>query len=66
MPPEIASTLAPELQRWVGYDFGGLFLGFVEAGNSKALLGPAGAHDMARTTPASNEAAAGIKPIPVG
>ncbi|MSP83946.1 MAG: hypothetical protein EXQ94_13815 [Alphaproteobacteria bacterium] len=66
LPPEVARTLPPEPQRLVGYDFGGPYLGFVEAGNPQALLDPAAQHDMARTTPASNAAAAKIRPISVG
>ncbi len=66
LPPAIARTLPPALQRLVGYDFGGPYLGFVESGNPRNLLDPEGSHDMARTTPAINEAAARINPIAVG
>jgi ectoine hydroxylase-related dioxygenase (phytanoyl-CoA dioxygenase family) len=65
LPPEVAKGLPPELQRLVGYDFGGPYLGFVEAGHPQALTGQAPA-DMARTSPFADESAKRITPIPVG
>ncbi|WP_439813692.1 phytanoyl-CoA dioxygenase family protein [Zavarzinia sp. CC-PAN008] len=49
LPPDVARTLPVELQKLVGYDFGGSYLGFVEAGHPLALTGEA-PHDMARTS----------------
>jgi ectoine hydroxylase-related dioxygenase (phytanoyl-CoA dioxygenase family) len=65
LPPEVAKTFSPEIQRLVGYDFGGPYLGFVEPGHPQALTGQAPA-DMARTNAFANERATAIKPIPVG
>jgi ectoine hydroxylase-related dioxygenase (phytanoyl-CoA dioxygenase family) len=65
LPPAIARTLPPELQRLVGYDFGGPYLGFVEEGHPQALLGGAST-DMARASPEAIERAAALTPIPIG
>ena len=66
LPPPVAKKLPPELQRLVGYDFGGPYLGFVEEGNPQALLQEGTERDMARTSAEMQEAAARIKPIHVG
>ena len=66
LPPPVAKKLPPELQRLVGYDFGGPYLGFVEEGNPQALLQEGGERNMARTSAEMQEAAARIKPIHVG
>jgi ectoine hydroxylase-related dioxygenase (phytanoyl-CoA dioxygenase family) len=66
LPPPVAKKLPPELQRLVGYDFGGPYLGFVEEGNPQSLLEQGANHDMARTNAKIEEAAARIKPIQVG
>ena len=66
LPPPVAKKLPPALQRLVGYDFGGPYLGFVEEGNPQALLQPGVDTDMARTNPQMQEAAARIKPIQIG
>ncbi len=38
LPPEIAKTLPERLQRLIGYDFGGPFLGAVDGANPHAVL----------------------------
>lgn len=37
-PPELAKTYSETLQRLIGYDFGGPYLGFVEQGNPHLLV----------------------------
>jgi ectoine hydroxylase-related dioxygenase (phytanoyl-CoA dioxygenase family) len=66
LPPPVARKLPPELQRLVGYDFGGPYLGFVEEGNPQVLLQEGADRDMARTSTEMQEAAARIKPIRIG
>jgi len=65
LPPPVAKKLPPELQRLVGYDFGGPYLGFVEEGHPQSLLEQGARHDMARTNAKMEEAAARIRPIRV-
>jgi ectoine hydroxylase-related dioxygenase (phytanoyl-CoA dioxygenase family) len=65
LPPSIARTLPEELQRLVGYDFGGPYLGFIEAGHPLTLLRESVPSDMARTSPEADKRAAEIKPIVV-
>jgi ectoine hydroxylase-related dioxygenase (phytanoyl-CoA dioxygenase family) len=62
LPVEIARSLPEPIQRLVGYDLGGPYLGFVEAGHPQALLG-AMAGDMARSTPELDQAAARVRPL---
>lgn len=66
LPPAIAKGLPPALQRLVGYDFGGPYLGFVEQGNPRVLLQDEAGADMARTDAKMQEAATRIEPIQVG
>jgi len=65
LPVEVAKKLPPELQRLVGYDLGGRYLGFVEAGNPQDLLSADDAFDMARTSEAMDKAVQRIKPITI-
>ncbi len=63
LPPEAARVLPEALQRLIGYDLGGPYLGFVEEGNPHVLLEDGGERDMARSSPEIDEAARRIKPI---
>ena len=54
-PPEIAQHFPERLQRLIGYDFGGPYLGFVEQGNPIRLLRDSDEGDFARTEPELNE-----------
>ncbi len=63
LPPEAARVLPETLQRLIGYDLGGPYLGFVEDGNPHVLLEDGAGRDMARSTPESDELAKRIKPI---
>ncbi len=53
-PPEVARYFPERLQRLIGYDFGGPYLGFVEQGNPIGLLRDDDDGDFARTEPALN------------
>lgn len=53
-PPEVARHFPEQLQRLIGYDFGGPYLGFVEQGNPIGLLRDGDDGDFARTEPALN------------
>ncbi len=63
LPPEAARVLPEALQRLIGYDLGGPYLGFVEDGNPHVLLEDGAERDMTRSTPESDELAKRIKPI---
>ena len=52
-PPEVARNFPERLQRLIGYDFGGPYLGFVEQGNPIGLLRSEDG-DFARTEPELN------------
>lgn len=69
-PPEVARHFPEQLQRLIGYDLGGPYLGFVEEGNPIRLLRNdgegAGDGDFARTDPALDARRAAIEPIPIG
>ncbi len=52
-PPEVARNFPERLQRLIGYDFGGPYLGFVEQGNPIGLLRDDDG-DFARTEPELN------------
>ena len=65
-PPEIARHFPEQLQRLIGYDLGGPYLGFVEQGNPIRLLRDDGDGDYARTEPALDARRATIEPIPIG
>jgi len=54
-PPDIAKHFPERLQRLIGYDFGGPYLGFVEQGNPIGLLRDGHDVDFARTEPELNE-----------
>lgn len=54
-PPDIAKHFPERLQRLIGYDFGGPYLGFVEQGNPIGLLRDSDDVDFARTEPELNE-----------
>jgi len=62
VPPDVARGLPEPLQRLIGYDFGGPYLGFVEKGNPQALLQDE-AGDMARARPEDYERAQRIVPL---
>ena len=53
-PPEVARHFPEQLQRLIGYDFGGPYLGFVEQGNPIGLLRDGDDGDFARTEPNLN------------
>ncbi|MFL2986903.1 MAG: phytanoyl-CoA dioxygenase family protein [Candidatus Poriferisodalaceae bacterium] len=53
-PPEVARHFPEQLQRLIGYDFGGPYLGFVEQGNPIGLLRDGDDGDFARTEPTLN------------
>ena len=55
LPPAIARALPEPLQRLVGYDFGGPYLGFVESGHPQTLLRASLPADMARSSPELEE-----------
>ncbi len=66
-PPEVARHYPEQLQRLIGYDLGGPYLGFVEQGNPIRLLqDDDGAGDYARTEPGLDARRAAIDPIPIG
>lgn len=65
-PPEVARHFPERLQRLIGYDLGGPYLGFVEQGNPIRLLRDDGDGDFARTEPALDERRTAIEPIPFG
>ncbi len=52
-PPEVARNFPDRLQRLIGYDFVGPYLGFVEQGNPIGLLRDDDG-DFARTEPELN------------
>ena len=64
--PEIARHFPERLQRLIGYDLGGPYLGFVEEGNPIRLLRNDGEGDYARTEPALEARREAIEPIPFG
>ena len=65
-PPEIARHYPERLQRLIGYDLGGPYLGFVEEGNPIRLLSDDRDGDYARTEPELDARRAAIEPIPIG
>ena len=65
-PPEVARHYSEQLQRLVGYDLGGPYLGFVEQGNPIRLLQDGDDADYARTEPALEVRRTEIKPIQLG
>ena len=65
-PPEVARHFPEKLQRLIGYDLGGPYLGFIEQGNPHQLLEDGSEEDYARTEPQLDERRAQIEPIPFG
>ncbi|MBM3585181.1 MAG: hypothetical protein FJX36_12390 [Alphaproteobacteria bacterium] len=65
-PPEVARGYPERLQRLIGYDYGGPYLGFVNGGDPNRVLveGPAGPAD--RTTPELDAAAARVAWLRLG
>ena len=64
-PPDIAREFPERLQRLVGYDLGGPYLGFVEQGNPIGLLRNEEG-DFARTEPELERRRENIDPIRIG
>jgi hypothetical protein len=50
-PPEVARTFSDRLQRLIGYDYGGPYLGFVDGDTPQRVLREAGDGPKNRTTP---------------
>jgi hypothetical protein len=50
-PPEVARTYPEQLQRLIGYDYGGPYLGFVDGDTPQRLLGPDHDGPRNRTSP---------------
>ena len=65
-PPEVARHFSERLQRLIGYDFGGPYLGFVEQGNPIGLLREEYDSDFARTEAALDAQREKIELIPFG
>lgn len=63
LPVEQARTLPESLQRLIGYDLGGPYLGFVEEGNPLVLLHGDREKDMARSTPELWDAIKRVRPL---
>jgi hypothetical protein len=69
-PPEVAREYPESLQRLIGYDFGGPFLGFVNGDDPKLIIdngyeraSPSGSH---RSSPEIDEAAKRMTRLPLG
>lgn len=65
-PPDVARHFPEQLQRLIGYDLGGPYLGFIEEGNPIRLLSDDLEGDFARTEPELDERRRAIEPIPLG
>ena len=65
-PPDLAKDYPEQLQRLIGYDFGGPYLGFIEQGNPHRLLEDPPKLDYARTDPDLEARRKAIEPIPIG
>jgi len=65
-PPDVARHFPERLQRLIGYDLGGPYLGFVEKGNPIRLLSDGDDGDFARTEPALDAQREAIEPILFG
>ena len=63
---EVARHFPEQLQRLIGYDLGGPYLGFVEQGNPIGLHRDDGDGDYALTEPALEERRRLIEPIRFG
>ncbi|MFQ3316400.1 MAG: ectoine hydroxylase-related dioxygenase (phytanoyl-CoA dioxygenase family) [Candidatus Poriferisodalaceae bacterium] len=65
-PPDVARHFPERLQRLIGYDLGGPYLGFVEQGNPIQLLSDGDGGDFARTEPELDARRDTIEPILFG
>ncbi|MEM7091698.1 MAG: phytanoyl-CoA dioxygenase family protein [Actinomycetota bacterium] len=65
-PPKVAKHFPERLQRLIGYDLGGPYLGFVEEGNPIRLLSDEQDGDYARTEPALEQRRAELRPLRFG
>ena len=65
-PPDLAKDYPEQLQRLIGYDLGGPYLGFIEQGNPHRLLEDPPKMDYARTDPDLEARRKAIEPIPIG
>ncbi len=65
LPPQRARQLPEALQRLIGYDYGGPFLGLVEGGDPHRVLEDAGGGAAARTTDELEAAQARIQKLRV-
>jgi ectoine hydroxylase-related dioxygenase (phytanoyl-CoA dioxygenase family) len=60
-PPEIARTYSERLQRLIGYDYGGPYLGFIDGDSPQRLLQPQHDGPRNRTSPEIDALAARMK-----
>jgi ectoine hydroxylase-related dioxygenase (phytanoyl-CoA dioxygenase family) len=60
-PPEIARTYSERLQRLIGYDYGGPYLGFIDGDSPQRLLQPKHDGPRNRTSPEIDALAARMK-----
>lgn len=65
-PPEVARTFPDEVQRLIGYDFAGPYLGFVDGGSPQSLLRDRPPEMRERSTPEIDAAYAKLDRIPFG
>ena len=65
-PPDVAKKFPERLQRLIGYDFGGPYLGFIEQGNPHVLLEEHDTETYDRTESALDERRDAIEPIAFG
>lgn len=65
-PPEVARTFPETVQRLIGYDFAGPYLGFVDSGSSQTLLKAEAPDTRERTRPEIDAAFKKLKNIPFG
>ena len=65
-PPEVARTFPDAVQRLIGYDFAGPYLGFVDGGSPQSLLQDRPPEVRERTTPEIDAAYAKLDRIPFG
>ena len=65
-PPDLAKDYSEQLQRLIGYDLGGPYLGFIEQGNPHGLLEDPPKMDYARTDSDLEARRKVIEPIPIG
>ena len=65
-PPEVARAFPDDVQRLIGYDFAGPYLGFVDGGSPQSLLKGGPPETRERTTPEIDAAHAKLENIPLG